>query len=245
MLTKKEILEKLQDDKEYYGKFGKQYMSNSDIWTLLKEPHKYGQGKEETVPMVAGRYFHVSILEPEKVGMFNIIDSSTRSTKAYKEASAEEGKILLLKKEQDHLDFLINKVRSNFRFHSDIFNPLNQYEVPGITELFGLKWKGKADIITPEILIDIKTTSNIDKFKWSSRDYNYDSQAYIYQQIFGKPVIFYVVCKVSGRLGIFTPTEDFLIGGRAKVQEAIEVYNNFFTENAVMEISQHITIQDL
>ena len=82
--------------------------------------------------------------------MFNIIDSSTRSTKAYKEASAEEGKILLLKKEQDHLDFLINKVRSNFRFHSDIFNPLNKYEVPGITELFGLKWKGKADIITPE-----------------------------------------------------------------------------------------------
>ena len=40
MLTKQEILEKLQDDKEYYGKFGKQYMSNSDIWTLLKEPHK-------------------------------------------------------------------------------------------------------------------------------------------------------------------------------------------------------------
>jgi len=245
MLTKKEILEKLQDDKEYYGKFCKQYMSNSDIWTLLKEPHKYGQGKEETVPMVAGRYFHVSILEPEKLELFKIIDSSTRSTKAYKEASAEEGKILLLKKEQDHLDFLINKVRSNFRFHSDIFNPLNKYEVPGITELFGLKWKGKADIITPEILIDIKTTSNIDKFKWSSRDYNYDSQAYIYQQIFGKPVIFYVVCKVSGRLGIFTPTEDFLICGRAKVQKAIEVYNNFFTDNAEMEISQHITIQDL
>ena len=115
MLTKKEILDKLQNDEEYYGEFGKQYMSNSDIWTLLKEPHKYGKGKEETVPMVAGRYFHVSILEPEKVGMFNIIDSSTRSTKLYKEASAEEGKILLLKKEQDHLDFLINKVNINLR----------------------------------------------------------------------------------------------------------------------------------
>ena len=96
-----------------------------------------------------------------------------------------------------------------------------------------------------DVLIDIKTTSNIDKFKWSSRDYNYDSQAYIYQQIFGKPVIFYVVCKVSGRLGIFKPTEQFLIGGREKVQKAIEIYNNFFIENAKMEITQHITEEDL
>ncbi len=242
-LEKIEILKRLKSDEDYYGDFGKQYMSNSDIWTLLKEPEKYGKGKEETVPMVAGRYFHVSVLEPEKKHLFNIVESSTRSTKQYKEVS--EGKILLLKKEQEHLDYLINKMKSNFRFHSDIFNPLNQYEVPGITELFGLKWKGKADIITPDVLIDIKTTSNIDKFKWSSRDYNYDSQAYIYQQIFGKPVIFYVVCKVSGRLGIFKPTEQFLIGGREKVQKAIEVYNNFFIKDAKMEITQHITEEDL
>ena len=91
-----EIVKRLKSDEDYYGDFGKQYMSNSDIWTLLKEPEKYGKGKEETVPMVAGRYFHVSVLEPEKKHLFNIVESSTRSTKHYKEVS--EGKYCYLKK---------------------------------------------------------------------------------------------------------------------------------------------------
>jgi len=238
-----EIIEALRDDSKYYGDFGRQYLSNSDIWTLLKEPEMFRKPKEETTPMVAGRYFHVSVLEPEKKHLFDIVDSSTRSTKHYKEVSG--GKLLLLKREAEHLDWLIAKMKSNFKFHTDIFNPKNIYEQPGICTLFGHQWKGKADIITPDILIDIKTTSNIDKFKWSSRDYNYDSQAYIYQQIFGKPVIFYVIDKSSGRLGIFKPSENFIIGGRDKVKKALEVYENFFVEGSEKEISQYITEVEL
>ena len=34
-------LEKLKDDKHYYGKFGKQYLSNSDIITLLNDPKNF------------------------------------------------------------------------------------------------------------------------------------------------------------------------------------------------------------
>ena len=39
-MTKTEIIEKLRDDELYYGKFGKQYLSNSDIGTLLDDPLK-------------------------------------------------------------------------------------------------------------------------------------------------------------------------------------------------------------
>jgi len=35
-LNKKEILEKLKIDEHYYGEFGQQFRSNSDISTLLK-----------------------------------------------------------------------------------------------------------------------------------------------------------------------------------------------------------------
>jgi len=35
-MNTKEILKKLEQDEHYYGKFGKQYLSNSDISTLLK-----------------------------------------------------------------------------------------------------------------------------------------------------------------------------------------------------------------
>ena len=37
-MNQKEILKKLEKDENYYGKFGKQYLSNSDISTLLKNP---------------------------------------------------------------------------------------------------------------------------------------------------------------------------------------------------------------
>ena len=37
-MTRKEELEKLKEDEHYYGKFGKQFLSNSDISTLLTNP---------------------------------------------------------------------------------------------------------------------------------------------------------------------------------------------------------------
>ena len=37
-MKKSEIIDKLRDDNHYYGDFGKQYLSNSNIKTLLKNP---------------------------------------------------------------------------------------------------------------------------------------------------------------------------------------------------------------
>ena len=49
------------------------------------------------------------------------------------------------------------------------------YEEPHVVELFGNKWKGKADIVNHEekLVIDLKTTADIDKFRWSASKYNY------------------------------------------------------------------------
>ena len=100
-------------------------------------------------------------------------------------------------------------------------------------------WKGKADIVCKDKLIDLKTTSNINDFKWSARKYNYDSQCYIYQELFGKPLVFYVVDKTDGRLGIFRPTEEFIKRGEDKVERAIDVYEKFFGENATEKIETY------
>ncbi len=42
-MNKKKILEKLKEDEHYYGKFGKQFLSNSDISTLLTNPLALGE----------------------------------------------------------------------------------------------------------------------------------------------------------------------------------------------------------
>ena len=38
MKNKKEVLERLKNDEDYYGDFGKKFISNSDIRTLMTNP---------------------------------------------------------------------------------------------------------------------------------------------------------------------------------------------------------------
>ena len=60
------VIELLRDDKQYYGGVGKQYLSNSDIGTLLKNPELFGVSRPDNKNFAEGRYFHQLILEPEK-----------------------------------------------------------------------------------------------------------------------------------------------------------------------------------
>ena len=42
-MNKDDVIEKLRDDEAYYGDFGKKYLSNSDIGTLLTNPLALGR----------------------------------------------------------------------------------------------------------------------------------------------------------------------------------------------------------
>ena len=139
----------------------------------------------------------------------------------------------MLTKEQLEIENLVKIMKSNIFFFSDIYRDGNVYETPAIGMIHGLNWKGKADIITDDFIIDLKTTSDINKFKYSSKNYNYDSQCYIYQQLFQKPLVFYVIDKESGQLGIFRPSESFIRGGEEKGIRAISIYQTYFGDNQI------------
>ncbi len=233
-----DVLTKLKDDVQYYGDFGKQYLSNSDIGTLLTNPKCFGLSRPDNANFAKGRLFHQLILEPEKAKDWKFVDIASRNSKAYKEHVLESNvEFALLQKEADEIQHLVKVMMSNMDFYDVIRNDDNEYEVPSVGEIEGVMWKGKADIVHPEMIIDIKTTSKLDDFKWSARKYNYDSQCYIYQQLFGKPLVFYVIDKTTGMLGIFRPTEDFIRGGREKVRKAVDVYNKFFSKDATEDIN--------
>ena len=200
-MIEQETINRLLIDEDYYGSFGKQYLSNSDIGSLLNNPKDFRKPQPDNINFHKGRYFHQLILEPEKAAETKFVDVSSRVTKAYKEG--------------------------------------NQYEVPMIKEIKGLLWKGKADIVCTDKLIDLKTTSKIADFKYSARKYNYDSQCYIYQILFGKPLVFYVVDKTNGKLGIFRPTEEFVRRGEAKVNLAVEQYHRFYGESPTEDIKYY------
>jgi len=222
------IIEKLRDDEHYYGEFGKQYLSNSDIKTLLTNPLALGEPSKPRAAFLVGGYFHTAILEPDKLKKYRIIPSSTRNTKVYKEMSG--GELCLLQHEVDSLELIIDKVLRN-KICKDLIRGVNvDYEKPGIKEIAGRMWKGKADIINhnEKLVIDLKTTADITKFKWSASKYNYDSQAYIYSELFGYEMVFIVIDKNTHQLGIFDCSPEFYAKGQDKVQRAVESYRLFY-----------------
>jgi len=223
------IIEKLKDDNEYYSGLGRNYLSNSDIGTLLTNPKDFGKPREDNKSFAEGRYFHQLILEPEKAEQTPFVDVSSRTTKEYKNFCEDNNfEYVLLWKEMKELQKLVATMKRNITFYDEIYNDGNEFEVPAFGEIQGEMWKGKADIVGTDILIDLKTTSDINKFKYSARSYNYDSQCYIYQQLFGKPLVFFVIDKVTAQLGIFRPSEEFVQGGESKVGKAIKVYRKYF-----------------
>ena len=105
-----------------------------------------------------------------------------------------------------------------------------EYEKPGIVELEGNMWKGKADIINhdDQLIIDLKTTSDINYFKRSAYSYNYDSQAYIYSKLFGYEFVFMVMDKNTHQIAVIDCSPDFYRSGEAKVKRATDAYYLFF-----------------
>ena len=245
-MVNKEILERLKNDDDYYGQFGRKFMSNSDIYNLLKNPTQFRVPQEKTKAMLEGSYFQTKMLEPQKIESFKIIDASSRGTKIYKD-TCPSGEIMLLTKEKENLDYLCSIMTSNMEMCDYIYATGNEFEVPSVGQIMGLDWKGKADIINHEsdVIIDIKTSSDMDKFMYSAKTYNYDSQAYIYQRLFGKQMVFFVIDKSNGKLGIFECSADFIESGQRKVEEAMEIFHKFFSDQATEDISNYIHRQTL
>jgi len=200
-MNKEKVIEKLRDDENYYGSFGKKYLSNSDI---------------------------TAILEPDKLKKFKVIEATTRNTKAYKEMSG--GELCLLQHEVDQIELLTEKMLAN-QICNDLIRKGNvEYELPGVTKLEGHMWKGKADIINHDekLIIDLKTTADLHKFKYSASKYNYDSQAYIYRKLFGYEMVFIAIDKNTQQIGIFDCSPQFYEKGKDKVSRAVEAYELFY-----------------
>jgi len=236
-MKEKQILKKLKNDEDYYGDFGNQFLSNSHVGRLLNDPLNIFKPMKPSPAFLIGGYFHTCILEPNKLKKYKVVKSSTRNTKQYKDVAG--GELCLLQQEVDMIELMRDKVMDNDICKDLIrgsvsankyFTDNVEYEVPMITELFGQTWKGKADIVNHEekLIIDLKTTADINKFQYSANKYNYDSQAYIYSKLFGYEFLFIVIDKNTHQIGMFDCSPKFYERGEDKVRRASEAYDLFY-----------------
>ena len=224
----KKAIEKLRDDEYYYGDFGKQYLSNSDIRTLLNNPLAYGKPSVEIPAFLVGGYFHTGILERHKLNKYKIVDATSRNTKVYKEA-AKSG-MHLLQHEVNNVNRMIEVINAS-DICKTLINGIDvEYEEPMIKDLFGRLWKGKADIVNhdEELIIDLTTTGDISRFRSSAFKFRYDSQAYIYKHLFGYDFMFIAIDKNTHQIGIFDCSRDFYASGEDKVERAVQAYELFY-----------------
>jgi len=236
-MDKKEILQRLKIDEDYYGDFGNQFLSNSHVGRLLQDPLNIFKPMKPSAAFLIGGYFHTCILEPNKIDKYKVVKAASRNSKAYKDVAG--GELCMLEKEVDMVELMREKVMENDICRDliqgthdsvDGIRPSVEYEVPQIMELFGQTWKGKADIVNHEekLIIDLKTTADISKFQYSANKYNYDSQAYIYSKLFGYEFLFIVIDKNTHQIGMFDCSPKFYERGEDKVRKAAEAYDLFY-----------------
>lgn len=222
------------DEFEYRNGSGQKFLSQSDVGSLLRSPKEFRAPRDKPVlAFIQGSYFHESILEPHKIKDYKIVDASTRSTKIYKEALAEAGTdILLLRHEKDKLDQLVEGMLKNKFMRSMIRAEGNIYEKPGVIKLFGEWFKGRADIICPSqgLIIDLKTSRELPKFRYKAKSYYYHAQAYIYSKMFDLDFMFFAACKETGDLGVFECSKAFLQEGKLAVEQAVKVHQEYYKD---------------
>lgn len=247
-------IERLRDDEEYFGEFGQQFLSNSDMKTLLEKPDQYGARWDNNVDFLKGRYLHHRVLQPELFeveGEFpmTIVDCNTRNNTEYKEIVAAntlegiEKPLYLLRKEADEMNYLADKVLANNDFREALCgNRLeNEVEEPNVFELFGYWFKTKADRINKHmgIIPDFKTTRKISSFVSNFKKYGYHGQAYLYGMSYGLPVEFFVIDKETGRLGHFKVSEETLMEGKAYVLAGLERLEYYYGDKPLGDIAQY------
>lgn len=224
-----------KDDEQYYGYLGKAALSSSSIKMLLQSPKTYHYvttygGDNNSKALLIGKLFHLAVLEPHKMDEVRVVDVQSRATKAFKEAVAEGGEVITSKEEKD-----IRRLQDAMLRNEKVLSYLNkaEFEIPRVDELDGMPFRAKADILQGDHIIDLKTTSDLNAFKYSAYKYGYDIQCYIYCNLFGVPpenFHFVAIDKGSLDIGVYHCSDEFYESGKKRTQKGIDLYKKFFVD---------------
>ena len=240
LYDKAELLKRMLDDEFYYGELNRLALSSSSLKTLLSSPKTYKfsleYGSPSSQALRDGWLFHTAILEPNVFEAQTFIDVQSKNTKKFREAKAENPRVFTAKERSDAERLADAFLRNE---HAKELIRDSEFEVPVIGEVMDMPFRGKADVLATNRIVDLKTSSgNLKDFHYSANKYGYDVQCYLYCNLFGKShkdFYFLALDKGSLDIGIFNCSEEFYFRGEEKVEKALHLYNKFFIEGADLD----------
>ena len=167
-----------------------------------------------------------------------VVDVKSKNTKTYKEAVEEFGTVYTTPEIETAL-LLATTLHDNVKVQKILKGA--EFEVPAIAMIDGIPFRGKADILKGSEIIDVKTTVDIKKFKYSAYKYSYDLQAYLYLQLFPEAKTFTFLCidKATKDIAIYECSDEFLQSGKDKLEQGIADFN-FFFRNKDLSLKDYI-----
>ena len=237
-----DILEKMMCDEFYYGYLGKHALSSSMCKSLIESPEAYVRElnkppkAKEPQPFRDGRLIHLLALEPHRIEELTIVDS-TKGSKLYKLAVEENpAQSVYTRAELNRCKGIADTVLDN-KEYQEIASKAS-FELPAIEYYKGLPFRGKADILLPGIVVDLKTTSDITKFDQAALMYGYDLQAALYLELFGCFEFKYVVVdKRTKEVQVRQFDNEFIQGGFEKLNKATENYYKYLENKEFYDLN--------
>ena len=236
---KAELLKRMDDDTFYYGELNELALSSSSLKLLLSSPKTYKfslqYGSSDSQALRDGWLFHTAILEPEVFSAQEFVEVQSKNTKKFREAKAKNPRVFTAKERGD-AERLVDAFYRN-EYAKELITKA-EFEIPAIDNVLDYPFRGKADVLATDRIVDLKTTTNIQNFSWSAQKFSYEVQCYLYCNLFKKEYKdfhFLVLDKGSLDIGIFNCSEEFYYRGEEKVQKALDLYNKFFIEGADLD----------
>ncbi len=231
-----DILKRMEDDSFYYGYLSKVALSSSSIKTLYARPKDYEKSLSKdlsNIPAIRfGRLFHTAILEPHKLKAdYLFVDVKSRKTQTYDLALVENPKkFVMLKSELDEVKYMKDYI--DFDVEASNLLTGGKAEVPAIGMIDNTPFRAKADYLKDDMIIDLKTTSNMDEWIYDAKHkWHYDIQAFIYTTLFGvSNMMFVILDKKTGRVKRFQFNEKDMVNAELKLKVAI---NNYYDDGSV------------
>jgi len=236
---KQDLIKEMVKDEFYYGYLSKAALSSSSLKLLLSSPKTYKHvteyGNPESQALRDGWLFHTAILEPDVFNAQIFVDVASKNTKAYKLAKEEHGKVFTMTEKKD-----AERLADAFLRNEKALQLIQQseFEVPMIGEVMGMPFRGKADVLGKNGIVDLKSTNDIKAFKYSSIKYGYSVQCYLYCELFGvdyKDFTFLALDKGSLDIAVYHCSEEFYLDGKQKTEKAIEIYDTYFLQAADLD----------